>query len=224
MITGTCEHTITRLVNGAPSESCLITPDTGVAELKIQLTGGAQTIQGLAVINHNIPADATLKLYFSVNGETWGNETPVTYYATNFYRCFDFTNEYIKLRVETAGSFYIGEVFPGTKFQFPGNWDYSYKPGFRVNKIVDVTNGQYREKEISRQRKFTLPFKRQSIENWETFANLHGAGPKVFVKDFDEPECYHVCIPGQDFDPDRDQGDIDTFTIEMFENAIISNV
>jgi len=223
LLTGSSEHDINRLIGGVPSESCLISPDTGVAEIKVKFTG-AVNIQALSVVNHSIPADAIMKVYFSTDGSDWTNETAVAHNAINLYKIFDYTKQYIKLRVETTSDFQVGELFSGAKFQFPENWDYDYVPGFRIHKVAEQINGQYRQKEISRQRKWSLPFKRQSIDDWETFANLHDAEPKIFVPDFGLPDCFHVAIPGSDFDPKRSTGDVDTFTIEAFENAVKNNV
>jgi hypothetical protein len=184
------------------------------------------TFTGIALINHSIPATATIKMHFYEGiWQTYKTYITVPWTQKNiYYKFIAKTYQSFKIEINTlTAAIYIGELYPGTAFQFPYNYEWGYEDTFNVVKeVVTTDEGVHFEvpttqaPEFSR---FSIKFTNSPAENLSQFYNVIRAGKKVLIPSFITSQCHFGIVPDTELKANRTLNG-DEYSIRFWEDAI----
>jgi hypothetical protein len=162
--------------------------------------GSAQTIGAVALINHNIPDDAAIKLQFSSNA--WAavaEEIELTWAAGNIYKILSAPKSYRYMGfsvVLSSGSYVeIGEAFLGNNSPLTKNFGDRYTDIFKVHKTTLEIDGQWFQDIRGKSRGFSLPFGLLTAAERAIIESLLEEEYVIFIPDTAAAVCYHGAIP-----------------------------
>lgn len=209
------------LVDGIPGLTYRSTAGTALPRWDF---GSAQTIDSVALINHNIPDDAAIKFQFSSNA--WGavaEEIVLTWAERNIYKIFNSSKSYRYMGFSTvlaSGSYVeIGEAFIGTNSPLTKNFSGKYSDIFKVIKRAEEIDGQWFQDILGTSRGFRLPFDLLTAGERAILESLLQEEYLIFIPDTAAAACYHGAIPQAKFESimrrGYSQGAID-FMVNIF--------
>lgn len=185
------------------------------------------TFTGVAIINHSIPSNANLKIHwYDGIWQTYITFTSVPWNQKNLY--FKFltarTHQSYKLEISSLSSaIYIGELYPGTAFQFPYNYEWGYEEIFNVVKETVTTDEGIHIEEPATQApefsRYNIKFSNSPEENLSQFYDCIRAGKKVFIPSYTTPQCYFGVVPDKELKATRTFNG-DEYCIRFWEDAI----
>ncbi len=186
---------------------------------------------GLGLINHTIPPTATMEIVFYSDAFiTPLYTTSIPYTIINTYKLFEeIQSEYVKLQIGnvTGLNVSIGELYLGEKFQFPHNFSWGYEEEFNILKDVDTTDDgiQYEtpgeNEETYEYSKLRFTFNDVNMEYFEIYKNLIRPGKKVFIPNFNKPECHFGIVPNKTLKRQKKRTG-DDYSLEFWTDAIRS--
>lgn len=186
----------------------------------------ARKIEGIALINHNIPETATMKFRYCLNDQyNIDIEKNIPWAEKNTY-LFDTqvsTYSYYEIYIDSNQPVQIGFIFPAeTALQFPHMFSYSYKMKFQVEKNVETTDGgvhiETPTENVPEWHEFTITFDDVDHSFYPTYCDLIRPGNKVFFLSSGSPECYYGIVPTKVLDGNIEFSG-DTYSIEFFEHG-----
>jgi hypothetical protein len=184
------------------------------------------TFTGIALINHSIPATATIKVHFYEGiFQTYKTYITVPWTQKNLYYKFT-AKTYQSFKLEISGitaAIYIGELEPGTSFQFPYNYEWGWEETFNVVKEVVTTDEGIHYEEPTTQApefsRYTIKFTNSPAENLSLFYDIIRPGKKVFIPSYTSPECHFGIVPDTELKSTRTLNG-DEYPIRFWEDAI----
>ncbi len=184
------------------------------------------TFTGIALINHSIPATATIKVHFYEGiFQTYITYITVPWNQKNLYYKFA-TKTYQSFKLEISGltaAIYIGELYPGTAFQFPYNYEWGYEETFNVVKEVVTTdegvNIEVPTTQAPEFSRYTIKFTNSPAENLSQYYDVIRAGKKVFIPSFTATACHFGIVPDTELKANRTLNG-DEYSIRFWEDAI----
>jgi len=184
------------LIDGIPG---LVYRSTGKTALPRWDFGSAQTIDAVALINHNIPDDAAIKIQFSSNAWTAvAEEIDLTWAAGNIYQILPASKNYrymgFSVVLDSGDYVEIGESFLGINCPLTKNFNDSYFDIFKVMKTVDEIDGQFFQNIRGRARGFRLPFSLLTAAERAILEDLLEEEYSIFIPDSSAAACYHGAI------------------------------
>jgi hypothetical protein len=186
----------------------------------------ARKIEGISLINHNIPETATMKFRYCLNDQyDMDVEKNISWAERNIY-LFDTlvsTYSYYEIYISAGQPIQIGYIFPAkTALQFPHMFSYSYKKKFNVGKSVETTDeGVHIEtpaENAPEWYEFSITFDDVVQSFYSIYCDLIRPGNKVFFLSAESPECYYGIVPTKALDAQVEFSG-DTYTIDFFEHA-----
>lgn len=190
-------------------------------------------LTGLALINHNLTETAAIQLLFytDANFTTLADEKTIPYSQKNTYIIIDENvigqYRYIELSISDSAlaTIRIGIIFPGSGFQFPHNFSWGYTEEFKVDKHVDTTDGAFHHEtpteksEVPEYSKFKITFNSVDPGIHDLYKKLIRVGNKIFIKSFQEPECYYGIVPDKNLKAEKEKKG-DKYSIEFWEHSL----
>lgn len=188
---------------------------------------GIPTLTGIAFINHSIPPGAIIKiLWYEGVWQTYKTFSMITWNSKNLYFKFSQPRIYQSFKIEISlltAAIYIGELYPGTAYQFPYNYEWGYEETFTVVKeVVTTDEGIHFEVPTAQAPEFSryaIKFSNSPSENLSLFYDIIRPGKKVFIPSFITPQCHFGIVPDTELKANRtDKGD--EYPIRFWEDAI----
>jgi len=191
--------------------------------------GSAKTITIIALINHNLTSNATIKIQAnSVNDFT----TPpynvtLTWHEENLYFTLNQTYQYWKLIIQDSGNsenIEIGELIFSEYKDFSRTFSWGYPEGIFYNVLTQETQfGQVWKTYLSERRQGFYTFAvvkddKLKSEVEQFFDDLKGLeGWFLFIPDKTQPECYYVEIINQ-YNAFKNYKDNNEFELQLREH------
>lgn len=163
--------------------------------------GAAKAITAISFHNHNIPATGTQTLSFSAdNFSTTAVTVNLTPATDNFFKVFTSASYQYQRTINnvSSGVVQIGEIYMGTLFTPSVDIAPQYRETFRINRSVNIVNGQYFIRNISKHTGFQIEYRGVTSTDIDTFKTIAAGGHCVFIPDLDGTACYHGVIAPED--------------------------